>query len=179
MKRITLGDSPDAIKVRDVVQAAHNDRTYQRICSAMKKGSPPKGIPAPFSKVYGELCVADNILLKGDKIVMPDAEFFPGSGNIRRHVIDTAHDGHPGISSMKRRLRSRVWFPGMDQEITATVEGCLPCQASTPKIQRDPLVPSTPPEEPWQKLGADHWGPTPDGKYLMVVVKNHYFYSGW
>ena len=170
VRRITLGDSPDAIKVRDVVQAAHNDRIYQRICSAVKKGSPPKGIPAPFSKVYGELCVADNILLKGDKIVMPDAEFFPGSGNIRRHVIDTAHDGHPGISSMKRRLRSRVWFPGMDQEITATVEGCLPCQASTPKIQRDPLVPSTPPEEPWQKLGADHWGPTPDGKYLMVVI---------
>ena len=48
-RRITLGDSPIAIKASDVFQAARNDRTYQRYCSAVKKGSPPKGIPALFS----------------------------------------------------------------------------------------------------------------------------------
>ena len=170
VRRITLQDSPDAIKIEDISQAARKDLTYQKVRASVEKGSPPSAIPAAYSKIYGELCVVDNLLLKGDKIVIPDAEFFPGSGNIRKHIIDTAHDGHPGICSMKRRLRSRIWFPGMDQDITATVEGCLACQASTPKTQRDPLVTSIPPDEPWQKLGADHWGPTPDGKYLIVVI---------
>ena len=169
VRMIALGDSPDAINVDDIRQAAHNDN-YQRVCETVKKGSPPSALPVEYSKVYGELCVVDDVLLKGDKIVIPDAEFFPSSGNIRKHIIDTAHDGHPGISSMKRHLRSRIWFPGMDRDITATIEGCLACQASTPKTQRDPLVTSVPPDEPWQKLGADHWGPTPDGKYLIVLI---------
>jgi len=50
------------------------------------------------------------------------------------------------------------------------VGGCLECQAGTKVVRRDPLNPTPPPEEPWQELAADHWGPTRDGKYLLVVV---------
>ena len=32
------------------------------------------------------------------------------------------------------------------------------------------LKPFPPPEEPWQELAANHWGPTKYGKYLLVVV---------
>ena len=37
---------------------------------------------------------------------------------------------------------------------------------------RDKLHPSQPPEKPWQKIGADHWGPTPDGtgRHLLVLI---------
>ena len=34
----------------------------------------------------------------------------------------------------------------------------------------DPLVPSTPPDQVWKDLGADHWGPTPEGKHVLVVI---------
>ena len=81
-----------------------------------------------------------------------------------------AHQGHADTSAMKRLLRTRVWFPGMDNAIHKTVEKCLACQASTPQVRRDPLIPSEPPLQPWESLGADHWGPTPDGKYILVVI---------
>ena len=58
----------------------------------------------------------------------------------------------------------------MDDRVERRVGGCLECQASTKVKRRDPLKPTPPPEEPWQELAADHWGPTQDGKYLLVVV---------
>ena len=33
-----------------------------------------------------------------------------------------------------------------------------------------PLVPTEPPSEIWKDLAADHWGPTPEGKYLLVLI---------
>ena len=58
----------------------------------------------------------------------------------------------------------------MDEAIEQMVNGCLPCQASTVTKHRDPLIPSEPPTEPWEKLSADHWGPTADGKYILLVI---------
>ena len=33
-----------------------------------------------------------------------------------------------------------------------------------------PLIPSTPPAEPWEKLAANHWGPTEEGLYILLVI---------
>ena len=57
-----------------------------------------------------------------------------------------------------------------DKAIQDIVRGCLACQASTETKHRDPNTPSTPPGEPWQKLSADHWRPTSDGIFLLVVI---------
>ena len=35
---------------------------------------------------------------------------------------------------------------------------------------RDPLIPTKAPPQVWSHLDADHWGPTDDGKYILVVV---------
>ena len=48
--------------------------------------------------------------------------------------------------------------------------GCLACQAGTATKHRYPLVPTEPPSEVWKDLTADHWGPTPNGKYVLVVI---------
>ena len=71
---------------------------------------------------------------------------------------------------MKRNLRARVWFRGMDRQVTRRVEGCRACQATTPSTHRDPLQSTEAPQTLWQKTEVDHWGPTPDGKYLLVLV---------
>ena len=34
----------------------------------------------------------------------------------------------------------------------------------------DPLIPTTAPTQVWERLAADYWGPTSDGKYLLVVI---------
>ncbi|CAK1580282.1 unnamed protein product [Parnassius mnemosyne] len=46
-----------------------------------------------------ELCFHDSILLRGNKIVIPQ--------QLCKSVLDAAYEGHPGIVAMKGRLRSK------------------------------------------------------------------------
>ena len=85
-------------------------------------------------------------------------------------MVDLGHDGCPGITVAKRLIRTRLWFPGMDERVKRSVRSCIGCQASTKVEKRDPLKPTPPPEEPWQEVAADHWGRMQDGRYLLVVV---------
>ena len=71
---------------------------------------------------------------------------------------------------MKRYLRARLWFPGMDRMVERRAAGCLQCQAATPHKHRDPLKPTNTPVLPWREVAVDHWGPTKEGKHLLVVV---------
>ena len=171
VRKIDIGHSPDAIKIADIKTAALRDPTYQAITKAIKAGSKHHSkTPLAFKRVWNQLSVIEGILHKGSKIVVPNAEIYPGAGNIRQHVLDIAHEGHQGMGGTKQHLRATLWFPRMDEVTEELVSSCLPCQAATETKHRDPNIPSEPPKEPWQKLAADHWGPTADGKYLLVIV---------
>ena len=71
---------------------------------------------------------------------------------------------------MKRFLRAHAWFPQMGNEVNRIVQGCLQCQAVTETKHWDRLMPSKAPPQVWSQLDADHWGPTGDGKYILVVM---------
>ena len=131
-------------------------------------GTKPK--ESEYCRVWDQLCIVEDLILKEDKVVIPDVEYKPGSPSIRERILDIAHDGHPGASMMKSYLRSRIWFPNMDTQIERVTSGCLPCQAATRHKHRDPLVPSKPPDEVWTDLAADHWGPTPEGKHVLLII---------
>ena len=159
------------MSTEDIVAAATKDPTYQTIMKELRGGSKPSSkIPVGYKRVWQELSIIDNILHKGNKIVLPFAAKHPEGMSLRTKALHIAHEGHPGITAMKQHLRARLWFPGMDEEVEEFAGTCLPCQASTVTPHRDPLIPSSPPDHPWQKLGTDHWGPTADGKYLLVVI---------
>ena len=172
VRKISTDDSPRAITIEDIRAAATNDPIYTQLAQCIQQGKAGNRQikEAGYHKVWQELCTIDEVIYKGDKLVIPDGELFPGSGNIRTWVLDIAHEGHQGCSAMKRYLRSTAWFPGMDKAVDRKVSECLACQASTKTHHRDPLIPSTPPSMPWEKLSADHWGPLPDGKHLLVVI---------
>ncbi|KAH8304849.1 hypothetical protein KR044_007441, partial [Drosophila immigrans] len=54
---------------------------------------------SPYYPFRLELSIVGNILLRGTRLVIPK--------KIRKPVLELAHEGHPGISAMKRRLRSK------------------------------------------------------------------------
>lgn len=37
-------------------------------------------------------------------------------GILRQRVLEAAHEGRPGIVSMKARLRTKVWWPRIDKD---------------------------------------------------------------
>lgn len=56
-----------------------------------------------------EFCFAGEILLRGTRIVMPKT--------LRQRTLELAHEGHPGMTVMKQRIRSKVWWPRIDDRL--------------------------------------------------------------
>src|SRR6218665_4157372 len=47
---------------------------------------------------------------------------------LRSRTLELAHEGHPGIVQMKKRLCSKVWWPGIDKDCKRQCRTCNGCQ---------------------------------------------------
>ena len=77
-------------------------------------------IPA-YLHVKNELCSYGQLLLRGSRIVIPRV--------LREQVLKLAHEGHLGIVKRKCRLRSKVWWPKVDEDAEKLCKSCHGCQA--------------------------------------------------
>lgn len=109
-----------------------------------------------------ELCLAGDILLRTTRIVMPR--------NLRKRTLELAHEDHPGITVMKKRLRSKVWWPGMDSEAEMLVKNCRACILVAAPDPPEPLSRMNLPKGPWQHLAIDLLGPLPNGINILTVI---------
>lgn len=116
----------------------------------------------PFKVFETELCFAGDVLLRGNRIVVPE--------KLRARIIELAHEGHPGIVVMKRRLRSKVWWPKIDIDAEKHVKKCAGCTMVSAPSPPEPLKRKELPTEPWKHLAIDYLGPLPSGHNLLVVV---------
>ncbi|XP_055847378.1 uncharacterized protein K02A2.6-like [Episyrphus balteatus] len=117
---------------------------------------------APFKVFATELCFAGDILVRGNRIVMPES--------LRKQTLDLAHEGHPGMTQMKQRLRSKVWWPKIDVQVDAYVKNCRGCMLVAAPAPPEPMKRRELPSEPWQHVAIDFMGPLPSGHNLLVVV---------
>ncbi|XP_044766455.1 uncharacterized protein K02A2.6-like [Coccinella septempunctata] len=70
---------------------------------------------------------------------------------------------------MKERLRSKVWWPGIDREADTFVRTCDECQKVGKSITLQEMSRRTLPDGPWQDLAID-FKSLPSNKHLCVVV---------
>ena len=87
--------------------------------------------------------------------------------------METGHEGHQGIVKTKQLLRSKYWWPSMDQQIERVVVNCRPCQASVLKNEKEPLKMTALPNGPWENVVTDLHGPLSSGEHLLVVIDEH------
>lgn len=85
-------------------------------------------------------------------------------------ALRIAHEGHIGISLMKRRIRDRYYWSGIDKDIEDFVHGCDGCKLVAKSENPEPIIRSRLPEYVWQKLAIDFLGPTPSNEKIMVLV---------
>ncbi|KAG6454310.1 hypothetical protein O3G_MSEX008647 [Manduca sexta] len=115
-----------------------------------------------FKILQNELCFNGNILLRGTRIVIP--------GSLRQRVLEAAHEGHPGIVSMKARLRTKVWWPRIDTDAERFVKACRGCTLVSNPTPPHPMKRRSLPNEPWVDVAVDFMGPLPSQDYLLIII---------
>ena len=168
-------DTPIAISLDQIKKETLLDPTLQAVTSAVKTG---KWYETKENDVVNEdfdilhrdrdlltLLSSEDLILRGPRIVIPMS--------LRERIVGLAHEGHQGIVKTKQLLREKVYFPRMDKFVEAKIERCIPCQAATPRNQREPLIMTPLPDYAWQHVSIDFCGPFPSGEYLLVMIDNY------
>ena len=168
--------SPIAISVDDIKKETLQDSEMQLVAETIHTGKWQKLITkdtpthSPFRayhKIKEELCTTPNrdVVLRGTRIVMPPS--------LRARAIELAHEGHQGLVKSKKLLRTKTWFPKVDQMMAERIDKCIACQANTPPPRPEPLQMSDTPEHAWQEVSADFYGQFQSGIYLLVMIDGY------
>ncbi|KAK2712700.1 hypothetical protein QYM36_011401, partial [Artemia franciscana] len=91
-----------------------------------------------------ELSIANGIVLKGDKIVIPVT--------MRREILQQLHHSHMGMEKTKQRARSIVYWPGINRNIEEMISQCITCGRLQMQPWKHPLINTELPEYPWEQL---------------------------
>ncbi|XP_044757738.1 uncharacterized protein K02A2.6-like [Coccinella septempunctata] len=155
-------DSPAAMNISKIISESQHDR---KISDAVKKIKDDCWEIADKKALYPfrqELMTIGSVTLRGSRLVIPDS--------LKAEVLQLAHEGHPGETVMKRRLRAKVWWPFMDREVEKFVKNCRGCLLVTIPDKPPPMKRHKFPEGPWQCVAIDLMGPLPNQDQFLVII---------
>ena len=69
---------------------------------------------------------------------------------------------------MSQIAKNTIYWPGIDADIKDFVNRCPTCLVTKPNNKREPLLPHTVPDGPWQKVGADYFDF--DGTTYLLLI---------
>lgn len=165
VRKVVEWNCPKAITQREMEKYSNEDTEIQEIKHALHTGKWQEAL-RKYEIIQTELCFSGDILLRGNRLVIPE--------KLKERTIDLSHEGHPGIVVMKRRLRSKVWWHGIDQMAEKKVKGCMSCLRDSLPNAPHPMKSRDLPAAPWIDIVIDFLGPLPSGEYVFVIVD---FYS--
>ncbi|EFA13158.1 Transposon Ty3-G Gag-Pol polyprotein-like Protein [Tribolium castaneum] len=152
---------PRAVTLHEIDKKSFSDTDIQKVKQGLFQNiwdDTVLGLKAFAS----ELCFFKNILLRGNKIVIPN--------DLKPAVLQAAHEGHSGIVAMKKRLRTKVWWPKIDYDAERLAKTCHGCTLVSAPNPPQPMKRRELPLAPWIDVAVDYMGPLPSGDYLFVVV---------
>ena len=162
VKFIANNSTPIAMTTRDIERATGVDAELCNVRECILTGDWQNLESKTYLTVRNELTFVGYVILRGTRIVMPKS--------LRDRVLTLAHEEHPGIIVMKRRLRTNVWWPGIDRDVEMFCKKCYGCQLVSQPAAPESMIRTELPTRPWQELACDLLGPLPSGDYLFVVV---------
>lgn len=151
-----------AIDITEIQEISRDDAELKVVKKCVTSGKWEDTIAKSFKPFEKEFAIEDDVLIRGTRLVIPKA--------LRNRMLDIAHEGHPGESQMKRRLREKVWWPGMDQEVVTKVKECEGCRLESQPSKPEPMHRKEMPAAPWIDIAIDFLGPLPSGEYLLTII---------
>lgn len=154
--------TPKVVTTTEICSESKRDEMLSQAVEKTNSNSWEKSDANPYTFVKEELTTLGPILLRGSRIVIPES--------LRQSILKLAHEGHPGESAMKRRLRSKVWWPLIDREAEKFVKNCRDCLLVS-RPERPPLMSRHKfPEGPWLCVAIDLMKATPLPEELLVII---------
>ncbi|XP_028418676.1 uncharacterized protein K02A2.6-like [Dendronephthya gigantea] len=119
-----------------------------------------------FFNFREQLIVQDDIVFKGEKIVVPSS--------LGSEYLNQIHQGHPGSEAMKNRVRDIFYWPALSRDVEALLPQCSVCNAYRHHQQKEPLKIHEVPVRPWSVVAFDLF--TWNGSDYLITADS---YSGW
>ena len=147
---ITVPMSED--KKEQLKAATRVDPKLRQLCKMILEGWPEhKRQVDPSIKHFWDfsetLSIYDDIIFKGEKIVIPDSMI--------NTILEAVHAGHRGVEACKRRAREVVYWPTMNGDIETCVQKCKQCNEVKLRHQKEPIISQRVPSRPWQHIVTD------------------------
>lgn len=151
-----------AIDVSEIEEVSEKDKELAAVREALITGKWDSPEVEKYRLMRDEFISSGDLVIRGMKVVIPEV--------LRPQMLVLGHEGHPGEVVMKRRLRDRVWWPGMDLDISKFVKSCRGCLMVSQPNPPEPMRRRPLPNEAWIDVALDFMGPLPSGEYLLVIV---------
>ena len=163
INKIICYSAPKAVSISDINSESENDETLIKVKDCITKNEWVKLKELqPYYQIKDELAVKGGIILRGDQIVIPT--------KLRKRVLDIAHSTHMGITKTKSLLKSKVWWPKINDDIEIMIKSCIPCISMTPTKKEPMRFIDFPMAGPWQQVHVDICGPYQTGEYVLGII---------
>ena len=145
----SLPASPDTLHRYRTAQ--REDSTCQQLLTLCREGWPAHQRQMPlniqqFWPMRGEMTVDDGLLLRGNRIVVPQ--------QLRKETLEKIHSGHQGMRKCQQRISTAVWWPGITRQLEQMIIHCPECSKLS-TAPRQPLMPTPLPRYPWERVATD------------------------
>jgi len=155
----------EALSIKKLVEESEKDRVLGKLRKALQKGKIDgnDGDMAPYKNIDQLTITESGLIMKKEKIILPE--------NMVATAISKAHQGgHPGINSMKRRIRSHFYHPQLNKKIEAFLKRCKLCAMFNPINRKHKLHAQTLKDVGvWDKISLDLFGPMPCKSHILVA----------
>ena len=152
-------------KMQEIKTHTELDPQMDQLKQVILKGWPEMRQHCPeqlkeFWNFRDELTVVNGLILKGHKLVIPNA--------LRPKMIEVLHQGHFGTEKTLNRARDTMFWPRISAEITDMVLNCSVCLERRNSNPKEPLKPHNTPDYPWQTVATDlfMW----EGQDFLITV---------
>ena len=153
--------APIAMSIKEIERESAVDVELAQLRKHIQTGEWDNA-PSHYKVVRQELSTLGKLVVRGTRLLIPS--------KLRKAVLDLGHEGHQGVVKTKQRLRSKVWWPGIDRQVEEKCKTCHGCQLVGRPNPPEPLKHTPFPDQAWKDLAADLMGPLPSGSYVLVVV---------